>query len=190
MSFVTDPVWQVLCLVASICWLMLLLREVYRFRLLQGRSGQITTYLSALLVLAWTAIIIVMAITTGLLSALLTFLIFFLAAGVTLAIIRERRQPLLHPESLAQAEYKKDQNVQLIERVISRDDVVQLLAEHGQQKDSLMNFMQWLVHTGHRDLLRKLDNIEHINNVLKICSQEGGTPVDRFVDATVYLMDN
>lgn len=189
MKFFTDPTWHVLFLLATVSWLLGILREVYRFRLLRSRFRLASTVLAVIVVFIWVSMFFAMVATSGLLSGLFTYAVFFIAHTVFFVLINRKRASLFHPESLAQYEYEKAVNQSIIAEVTSRTDVQQLLSEYEKTPDFLANLMERLVSTGHRKALPKLTIISHVKHVLEAYARNDCSDADKFIYITFYLED-
>ncbi len=187
MRFIKDPIWQALCLLASVVLILLFLREVYRFRLLRSKFGHGTAILALMLVFVWIIIFIAMVFTSGLLTSIFTYGILMCISGLLLSLIRRNRNILLHPEFLAQADYEKAMYKSIIEKVTSISDVQQMLKEYDKKEDFLTSFMERIVASGNSKVLRKLKNTSHVEHILEIYKRTDQTDNDKFIAASNYL---
>jgi hypothetical protein len=88
MIFVSDLTWWLLLIIAFILTAALAYREAFRFQLLIGPHGKTITFLAFFAILVWFAVISGMAFHSGLWSALVGFLLSFVAGIVILNIIK------------------------------------------------------------------------------------------------------
>jgi len=104
MTFLSDTTWWILLVVATILIIGLAYREAFRFRSLTSPYGKLIAYGATLAVSFWFLIVILMAFHSGLLSALVGFLISFVIGIVALNVIK-RRFAHFTQEFLAQGEW-------------------------------------------------------------------------------------
>jgi len=188
MKFICNPTWQILFLMALVAWILLLLRELYRFRTLVSRFRALTLILALLAVLCWVSLFFVMLLRTGVLPAIVTYAFFVVLASIILGIVKSRRSLLFHAESLAQHDWEHAMNGAIIEKAISQEDIQEVLCEYGQTTAFLREFMERLVRSGHGGLLRKVGQLPNLRGILEIYARDDWSDADKIVAATVYLI--
>ena len=187
MEFVTNRIWQVMFMLAFLAWLLLLFRELYRYRLLVSKVGAATTFLAIILVFGWISVIVTMLIKTGFLSAVLTFVFFLVTSSLILAGLEKSRSSFLHPESVARAKYERMICESMIQQVTSREDVQQLIAKYERTPDFLRDLMERFYATGNHKALTKISSMSNLHSVLEIYSSNDWTDESKFIEASNFL---
>jgi uncharacterized membrane protein (DUF485 family) len=188
MKFIFDPTWQILFLIALAAWILLLLRELYRFRTLVSRFRALTLVLALLAVLWWVSLFFAMLLRTGVLPAVVTYAFFVVLASIILGFVKSRRSLLFHGESLAQHDWEHAMHKETIEKTISQEDIQGVLCEYGQTTAFPREFMERLVRSGHGGLLRKVGQLPNLRGILEIYARDDWSDTDKIVAATVYLI--
>ena len=187
MEFVTNPSWQVMFLLALISWLMLLFREIYRYRLLVSRFGIVTTFLAVILVIFWLSVIVTMLLKTGFFSAVITFVFFLLISSLIFIILNKSRSSFLHPESVAQTKYNKINFELMIQKINSRQELQQLLSKYEKTPDFLRDLMERFSRIGNYKALKRIKKKSNLQYVLEIYSRDDWTNEDKFIAASNFL---
>jgi len=174
-------------LLALISWLMLLFREIYRYRLLVSRFGIVTTFLAVILVIFWLSVIVTMLLKTGFFSAVITFVFFLLISSLIFIILNKSRSSFLHPESVAQTKYNKINFELMIQKINSRQELQQLLSKYEKTPDFLRDLMERFSRIGNYKALKRIKKKSNLQYVLEIYSRDDWTNEDKFIAASNFL---
>lgn len=188
MSFICDSYWQMLFLAACIAWLLLLLRELYRFRTLVSRCAALTLIVGGLALICWISLFFVMLVRTGVLSAIIPYALFFVLTALILGFAKSRRSVLFHAESLAQCDWEHTVHEAVIKKVLSRGDIQAVLSEYGQTMVFLQGLMERLIAVGHGDLVSRLGRVSNLRGVLEIHARNEYTDMDKMIGTVNYLL--
>ncbi len=187
MDFIYNSTWQALCLASIVTWLLLVIREVYRFRLLRTRFGTASASLALIFVLAWIGEFLAIVFVTGLISALLTYSVLFVVSCMIFTLVHRRISSLFHPESIAKSEYERAMHESIIRDITTRDDIQKVLSEYGQSRAFLEQLMERLVASGSSDVLQKISIISNLKYILDIYAHDNWTDESKFVAISNYL---
>lgn len=182
-DFIFDHRWQMFFLVALIAWTLLLCREAYRFRTLASQFRLLFIVLAGVAFASWATMFFAMWVATGIVSAIISYVVFLVLAAAILAFTKRRRYHLLHPESLAQTTWENAVVDATIERAASRPEVKMLLSDFSQDPAFLRARAEQLRALGHDNLVRRLEQPSYLREVLQIYSRGDWSDLDKIVAA-------
>jgi hypothetical protein len=128
-----------------------------------------------------------MWVSTGVLSAIVTYGVFLVLTPLILRFVKRRRSLLFHPESIAQSEWENAVLNATIERATSRPAIRQALCEHGQTPAFFRARAEQLRAMGHSNLLPKLERVSLLREVLRIYAREDWSDLSKII-AVVSLL--
>ena len=199
MSFLINHEWQLLFLFSSLVWILLLFREIYRYRLLVSRYGILTTFIALILIIIWILLFLYMCYRIGIWASILSYGVLFAASSLVLGIKRgtesSHNKGLYDSvlgkstESTARYEWEEKTKESIIEKLSQRQNLTDVLLEYGHD----MNFLQKLIDnyniSSDEEMLKKIANINttELRTILDMYARSDWNDGDKIMGTLKYL---
>lgn len=173
MKFLSYPLWWQLFLTTLFLVLLLTLREIYRFQLLNSKYGKLTTFGGSFLVLFSLFLLGTIFFKVGLFAGI--FVIFILVFFV--GIVYEIFQKLI-------IDKPKE-----IETICNNTFVKNILKEFNVSSDSLKDILNRPLLLGNKKAIENIKDFSKLRVVLQIITQspEDWTEEDKFIEISNFL---
>ena len=187
MDFLKSGHWRLLLVLASASWLFLLLREIYRYRLLITKWGRLSAFIATLMVFLFLGTIITMIFTTGVISAIGTFVFFLLLSSLILGVNKRKIDMIIHPESVAKYEYEQQMYSTIISNVLERHEVKELIERYGRSTEFLRDLLERLLRLGNTIGIERACSFKYLQMVLELYTREDWNEEDKFIAVSNLL---
>ena len=202
MSFFGNHEWQLIFLFTSLIWILLLLREIYRFRLLVTQYGKITIGIVFVLVIIWISLFFYMCYRVSILAGIFSFGILFLATSVILGIMRVNKSSQnteLYDSVLgkttemdAKFEWQEKFKQSIIEKLTKRSDLADILSEYNLNTDFFQKLTDNFYIGNDQKALKNFSNvnIDQLRAILEMYTRPDWSELDKILGILRYLRGN
>lgn len=196
MDFLHNHEWQIIFIIGSVAWFLLLFRELYRYRLLISKWGIITAYLCFPLIFLWIVSFFYMCFRIGIWISIFTYgslflsssIILFFKRGTKTAHLRGLRETVLggNTEMTAKSEWER----KLLSHFISRKDVLEILSRFDRTPEFLKHLIDQLKAFGNKNVIESIGRLSNLEQVLIIYAKDEWSEIDKIIAASNYLNGN
>lgn len=182
MQFIFNSEWQILFALSIVCLIIMIIREIYRFRSMLKTYGKIIAFITTLIVYCLLACQILIIFKIGIIPFITSFLVLIIIASIFGILLNERKKSFIHPENTAQAEYERRMIPKLIDYMLSINNNKQLLITYNKDRQFLIDIFNRCFNLGHPATIKRVKNPLFLKHLLSIDQREGWTEEDKIIE--------